>query len=141
LTGDSLVLNINADVKNIRLVRRLLRTFLSFKDIDEDEIFKLELAINEALANVVEHTYKFDPSKRIIVGLSFEGDQIHITLRDFGEKINFSEIEANLPSDPLSENGRGVYIIKNIVDEFRFDDRVKEGNLLHLKKTLKKSTP
>jgi len=134
LTRDLFVLNINSDIKNIRLVRRMLKIFLGFQGINEDEIFKIELAVNEALANIIEHTYKFDSTKRIIICFSIAGDEIHITFRDFGEKVDPSKIKVKIPPEVLSENGRGIYIIKSMVDEFKFDDKVAKGNLLHLKK-------
>jgi len=132
------VLHIDSEIKNIRLVRSLLRTFLDFYGIDNDEIFKMELAVNEALANIIEHTYKFDSTKKITISFSLENDELHVTLRDFGKKVDLSEIKFQ-PPDELSEGGRGVYIIKNIVDEYKFDDKVEKGNLLHLRKKFSKA--
>lgn len=133
-----LIIHIDSKIKNIRLVRSLLRTFLEFYGVDDAEIFKMELAINEALANIIEHTYKFDFTRKITVSFSLENEELHVTLRDFGEKIDPSKIKPQLP-DGLSEGGRGIYIIKSIVDEYMFDDKVKEGNLLHLRKRLSKT--
>ena len=52
-----ITLGILSDKKYIRLVRSTLKEFLKLNNYDNsEEIFMIELAINEAIANIIEHT-------------------------------------------------------------------------------------
>ncbi len=118
--------------ENIKLARVVIHTFLTFRGVFDKDIFDTELAINEAIANIIQHTYKGDP-KYIVMTLNWiEPNELEVLLRDFGPKVDPSKIKSR-ELDDIRPGGLGVYIIKRIFDVMEFKN-VAEGNLLYLKR-------
>jgi serine/threonine-protein kinase RsbW len=118
--------------ENIKLARVVIHTFLTFRGVFDKDIFDTELAINEAIANIIQHTYKGDP-KSIVMTLNWiEPNELEVLLRDFGPKVDPSKIKSR-ELDDIRPGGLGVYIIKRIFDVMEFKN-VAEGNLLYLKR-------
>ena len=118
--------------ENIKLARVVIHTFLTLRGVFDKDIFDTELAINEAIANVIQHTYKGDP-KYIVMTLNWiEPNELEVLLRDFGPKVDPSKIKSR-ELDDIRPGGLGVYIIRRIFDVMEFKN-VAEGNLLYLKR-------
>jgi len=126
---------ISSKIDFIRVVRSTLRCFLKLKNVQEAEVFDTELAINEAIANVIEHTYKLDENQKIILSLVWddENGSCSFFLRDFGPEVEIRKIESR-KLEQLEDHGLGVYLIKNIMDEFEFRKTSSSGNVLFMKK-------
>jgi len=123
-----------AKAENIRIARAVVRNFLLLKKVFEEDIFDTELALDEAVSNIIVHTYKKDESKYIIMTLMWKDEmkELEILLRDFGPKVDPSKIKPR-PLEEVKPGGLGVYIIQKIFDVMKFKD-VDVGNLLILKK-------
>ncbi|MFP4461335.1 MAG: ATP-binding protein, partial [Thermotogota bacterium] len=72
---DMFVFTFSSKIDNIRVIRSSLKTFLKLKKVSDAEIFDTELAVNEALANVIEHTYHFTVNEIIIVKIFWDDDK------------------------------------------------------------------
>ncbi|WP_448375572.1 ATP-binding protein [Fervidobacterium sp.] len=119
--------------ENIKLARVIIHTFLTFRGVFDKDIFDTELAINEAIANIIQHTYKGEP-KYVVMTLNWiEPNEMEVLLRDFGPKVDPSKIKSR-ELDDIRPGGLGVYIIKRIFEVMEFRD-VAEGNLLYLKRS------
>lgn len=119
--------------ENVKIARVVLHTFLSFRGVFDKDIFDTELAVSEALANIIQHTYNGDPKCIVMTAIWVEPDTLEVLLRDFGPKVDVNKVKSrNL--DDIRPGGLGVYIIKKIFDVMEFKD-VKGGNLLYLRKS------
>ena len=129
-------LEILSKTKYIKILREAMKYFLRLNDYDEEEqIFFMELALNEAIANVIEHTYKFDENKKILIKFEIEKNIFSVHIRDFGEKIDREKVKSR-DLDDIKDHGLGVHIITQVFDEMMWKDISEEGNLLILKKNL-----
>ena len=128
-----------ASSEYVRVSRKALEVFLQTKGLSEADILMIVLGLNEAVANVIEHTYKYDRSRYLVVTWEWEESEserrIHIMLRDFGPKVDESKLVSR-PLDELRESGLGLYLMRKAFDRVEFDKRVENGNLLHLEKRL-----
>lgn len=92
-------------------------------DLDE-----VRLALREALNNAVRHGSASNPRKRIHVTCRCNAqDGLWITVRDEGAGFN----PARVPDPTAPENlerfsGRGLYMIRELMDEVKFRDRGRE---------------
>jgi serine/threonine-protein kinase RsbW len=130
-----ITLGILSNKKYIRLVRTILKSFLKLNNYDNaEEIFMLELAINEAIANIIEHTYSSNEENNINLEFMLENGKLIVSIKDEGPKINVEEIKHRDLED-YQDSGLGVYIIKNVFDSIEWID-TKEGNMQILSKTL-----
>lgn len=119
---------------NTRLARAVIRSFLIHRNVLEEEIWDTELGANEALTNIIRHTYKNDETKYITMTLVWDASekQLQILLRDFGEHVDPSTITPKMPSAER-EGGFGLYIISRIFNTVQLIN-VDGGNLLKLTK-------
>ncbi len=131
---ETLVISFHAKKENVRITRAVVRNFLLLRGVFEQDIFDTELALDEAVANVIEHTYQYDESKIMTLTLIWNTSGIlEVLIRDFGPKVDPSKIKSR-PLEELKESGLGVYIIRKIFDVMEWRD-VNNGNLLYLKKS------
>lgn len=129
-------IEILSKTKYIKILRESMKYFLRLNDYgNEEQIFFMELALNEAIANVIEHTYEFDEEKKIIIKFEIDNNQFKVYIRDFGEKINTDEIKSR-DLDEIKDHGLGVHIITQVFDKMMWKDINEKGNLLILIKNL-----
>ncbi len=130
------VIVVPASVKVVKSIRCVLRNLLSSNGVkDENMVYDLELAISEAVVNVIEHTYKFDASKLISCTLEVKDDIFEIRIRDFGPKVDLGKLKPRSLSQPR-EGGLGLYLIRNLVDSWEYE-KVCKGNCLVLRRKIK----
>ena len=91
----------------------------------DDEIYQIELAVDEACANVIEHAYIDEHSKErnIDVTVNKNPYQIAITIADFGVGFNPDALKTPDMDEYLKEmkpGGLGVHLIKALMDEVDF---------------------
>ena len=108
--------------------------------LDAERLLRFELAIAEALNNIVRHAYGEVPGKMIDVGLFAAGDGVHAVLRDtgapppaglFDRRAQASHEQDETTIDPLAESGRGMMVIGHSVDQLSYR-RAAQGNELTL---------
>jgi serine/threonine-protein kinase RsbW len=130
-----ITLGILSDKKYIRLVRSTLKEFLKLNNYDNsEEIFMIELAINEAIANIIEHTYNFEERNNIYLEINLEKNKLTVSIKDEGPKINVDNIKHRDLED-YQDSGLGVFIIKSVFDSIEWID-IDGGNMQILSKTL-----
>ena len=125
-----------ASIKAVKSVRCVLKNFLSANGVkDENAMYDLGLALSEALVNVIEHTYKFDSSKSISCTFEMNENILEMRIRDFGPKVEMEKLKPRPLSQPR-EGGLGLYLIRNLVDSWKYKD-VCKGNCLVLRRKVK----
>jgi len=115
----------------------------------EDEVAKIEMAVDEACSNVVEHAYAHDRDwswkqrdPEIRLDIHTEGNRLIIQINDHGQRFDFA---AYCPTDLLERirgmhpGGYGISIMRKFMDEVEYKSDDKTGNTLRLVKYLKKS--
>ena len=127
----NLTLCLPRDTQTVPLVRHLVGATLRELGVANDCRSDVELAVTEACANVVEHaTEEDDYEVDIIVGTT----TCEIRVVDTGHGFDFSTLEDT--SDPARERGRGVQLMRALVDRIRFDSEPEQGTIVHLVKDL-----
>ncbi len=135
MNNDKIFLTLPSKLWSASIVRHVARDFLILDGkVDFSTIDDIEVAIGEAIANVIDHTYQRDETKIISVYMKIENGVFEIGIRDFGPKsmINFENYS---PPPPMSESGRGVILINSLVDEVKYKETCR-GNLLVLRRKI-----
>jgi serine/threonine-protein kinase RsbW len=108
---------------------------------DPDEVFRIQLACDEACTNIIEHAYGEEGAGQIRVSWQNKKGAFIIELRDNGRPFQ----PENVPSptvpdsaddlDDLKAGGLGLHFMRTLMDEvdFSFDD---QGNRLVMVKYL-----
>ncbi len=115
-------LDIESHLGELRRVREFVRGFCAAipgAPVDEESVNSLELAVNEAVSNIMKHAYhgRRDQSIR----LEAEAFESHIAIRLFhlGDPFNPAKV-APPPLDGSRESGFGAWIIAHSMDEVRY---------------------
>ena len=100
-----------------------MRFVLKFRSADGSEI-DIEMALREALANAVIHGNGENSYKRVYVECRCYLDgEVSITVRDEGPGFNSEEVaNPTAPENVLFTHGRGIYLMKTLMDEVSFED-------------------
>lgn len=87
--------------------------------LPEDSTEELDLAVNEALSNIMKHAYRGRTDQRIQIVAEAFADRVVLQLHHLGEPFDPGAVP---PPDfnGSRENGFGVYIIAQSVDEVRY---------------------
>jgi anti-sigma regulatory factor (Ser/Thr protein kinase) len=126
---------------SIEIVTEGLRQLLHRKHWPEDEITKIELALQEALANGIRHGCKNDPSKHVqcIVTTDVGSGELMIVVRDPGAGFDAAQLPNPLEGDNIFKpSGRGVFLINQLMDEVAFGDG---GRQLTMRKRHARAAP
>jgi serine/threonine-protein kinase RsbW len=105
------------------LAHQLMRFILRLRSADGSET-DIELALREALANAVIHGNGESSSKRIYVTCRCYMDgEVSITVRDEGRGFDSSAVpDPTLRGQLLLTHGRGIYLMKVLMDEVYFEE-------------------
>ncbi len=103
-----------------------------------DVLYDIQLAVDEACANIITHGYAdMDPGS-IILDLDVDADKVTVSLTDFGHSFEPDDApvpDVNAPLEERKPGGFGLFFIRQSMD--RMDYRVTEdGNTMILTKYL-----
>ena len=89
---------------------------------------EIETALREALANAIKHGCHGDPSKFVQCQVVFEDDHsVLVVVRDPGAGFDPKSVPDPTEEEHIYENhGRGIYLIRRLMDEVRFRRRGAE---------------
>lgn len=118
-------LKLPADSENLDIIRRFISGIATNMGFSGDGIYEIELAVDEACANVVKHAYADgDPDDHVIsVTVRSKSDRIEIRIADRGAGFNPDGLEAPVMEKYLQEmksGGLGVHLIRTLMDEVKF---------------------
>lgn len=89
--------------------------------VDEDDLFKVTMAVREAAVNAVLHGNSYDPGKRITASFENTGADLVIRIADQGKGLDPETLPDPLaPENLLRGSGRGIFLIRSFMDEVHF---------------------
>lgn len=131
-------LTIPSRVECIDDARRWVSERLRAGGIPEDPIADVELALTEALANVIEHAYEGAPDREIRLGVEVAGDGAAVRVRDWGRAADPGAFVGRDLDDP-GEGGYGVFLMQELMDDVQREHPPDGGTLLILVKRREES--
>lgn len=89
----------------------------------EEDIFNIKLSLEEALVNAIRHGNKLNPALSVSVAIEMKDKRLTIKVTDEGQGFDFKNIPDPTKADSLKKlSGRGVFLIKRLMDEVDFFD-------------------
>ena len=106
--------------------------------MEEEVTYWVGMALREALANAVKHGNKLNPDKRVFVHMVVDpGAELRIQVDDEGEGFDPGAVaDPTAPDNLLRASGRGIYYMRQFMDEVRFGTSDRGGTSLELVKKL-----
>jgi serine/threonine-protein kinase RsbW len=117
------------------LVERLMLLVEGSQSAPGEE-FGVELALREALVNAVVHGNREHPETKVHIRCRcWPGKEISIVVTDQGKGFDFEKTAGHtVRSDPCSEQGRGIQLMKAYMDIVHFE---RGGSEVHMRKRLR----
>ncbi len=116
-----------------RVERWLAGLFEEWK-VSPETGFAVDLVINEAVTNVIDHAYPEAPTQETIISLTDRPDAILVEILDTGAAFNPLDAPAMVEATDLEQasiGGRGIHLIKSFADDYSYS-RVSGHNRLRL---------
>jgi serine/threonine-protein kinase RsbW len=115
--------SIPADAEAVGLLTDAVAEKLTGLDVPEQKRMEISLAVQEALVNAVVHGCRSDPSKTVSCKLQCDGDgRIIIVVTDPGSGFSQESVaDPKRSENRYTDHGRGVYLIRQLMDEVQFE--------------------
>ncbi len=129
-------LKLNSSTESLQAIRAFVSDNAKTAGFGEDDIYKLELAVDEACTNIIKHAYKNDLSKFMDIHLSSDDNKFIISIEDSGIEFRESEYHEPVLAESLKlrkRGGLGIHLIKSFMDEVEFK-RTGNKNILKMTK-------
>jgi serine/threonine-protein kinase RsbW len=136
--GNKNVLTISSEYDHIKQICEFVSAGAKKAGLDNDSVFQVELACDEACTNIIEHAYGEEQTGSITATWESNPQTFTITLQDNGRSFNPDAVEdpafikPNANPDPkeLKVGGLGIHFMRNLMDEIRYQFDEKQGNTL-----------
>ena len=92
--------------------------FLEFEDVDRDAV---AISVIEACTNAIQHGHRQDPTRVVNLEFELEPDQLTVRIHDDGRGFEPTPEGSMTPPDLLATRGRGIFIMRSMMDEVAFD--------------------
>jgi serine/threonine-protein kinase RsbW len=129
----TLSLALPRDEHTIPVSRHIVHHALDEVGADKDCIADIALAQTEACTNVVKHS---GPGDQYEVRVDIDNEKCIIRVIDTGRGFDSQSLGGGARPDDSAERGRGIQLMRALVDEVKFVSKPEAGTIVHLEKAL-----
>jgi serine/threonine-protein kinase RsbW len=121
----------------VDLVQTVLGHLGGLAGFDEETCHYMGVAVRESVVNAVKHGNRFDLAKRVSVDFDLAPRELHVEVCDQGEGFDVSAVPDPLaPENLLKASGRGIFFMRQFMDEVRYRFPPRGGTVVHMVKRL-----
>ncbi len=140
----SYLLEIESRTDNLERARLFVAGIARRFRFNEEDVAKIELAVDEACTNIMKHAYKFNPARSIKILVTLENSQsekqrLVVNIRDTGMSFNPKEYHGPDMNEYFKKyrvGGLRIMIMKKLMDEVRYNIQPGKPNEVTLVKYL-----
>jgi serine/threonine-protein kinase RsbW len=108
-------------MESVGEVEAAAEKFATEAGLDEDQRFHIGMAVREATVNAVLHGNEYDSARMIDVTFENTGADFIFTIADEGHGFDPDHLPDPLaPENLLRGTGRGIFLIRSLMDEVHF---------------------
>jgi serine/threonine-protein kinase RsbW len=111
--------------------------------LDDQELYAIEMAVDEACTNIIEHAYGGEGKGSIRLTCQVKQDGLQVTICDQGapfDPTQVPDLNTEAPLHEREEGGMGLFFIRRLVDHYEFKFGTPQGNELTLFKRREQSS-
>lgn len=111
--------------------------------LDESGTYAVQLAVDEACSNIIEHAYGGESKGDIRCTYKITNNSLKIILRDHGRPFDPDSIpdpNFGAPIEQLKPRGAGIFLMRKLMDEVSFEFDSELGNVLTMVKQFDRSS-
>ncbi|HYQ96462.1 MAG TPA: ATP-binding protein [Candidatus Eisenbacteria bacterium] len=139
--GGDITLTIGSQLELLSLVHALIQEIAGHFELDEKTTDELTYAVIEAGTNAIQHGNVFAADKSVTFTFQVGPAEVSVRVDDHGSGFDPSKIEnPTNPSNLLDPGGRGIYLMRELMDEVTFETRGDHGTTVRLRKARRVAT-
>ncbi|MBS1858261.1 MAG: ATP-binding protein [Acidobacteria bacterium] len=105
--------------------------------VDEDELMKIGMAVRESMVNAVVHGNRYNANKKVRFSVAANSEHFTVRIADEGEGFDYASLPDPLaPENLMRTSGRGIFLIKSLMDDFQVRQLDSGGTEVTLVKNL-----
>jgi sigma-B regulation protein RsbU (phosphoserine phosphatase) len=139
-------LRVPAQRENLRTISHFIHGIGNRLSLSDKTLFDLELAVEEAATNIINHAYPDDHQGDLLLSAAELGDFVQISLTDWGIPLNPADVkpfDISAPIETRIKGGMGLHFITKLMDSVERQTTQKSGgpNTLKLVKLIERAEP
>ena len=126
------------DIAEISKLNQFIEEIGDEFSLAPDLVFNLTLVMEEAVVNVINYAYPKEEHEKIYVSARLHGGSIIMVIADNGKEFDPTlapEADITLSAEERPIGGLGIFLIRNIMNEVKYE-RIEGRNILTLEKKL-----
>ena len=122
-------LTIPSDLRLLALARAFVEAVCQVAGLDERSTRAVVLAADEATNNVMRHAHAGHPDAPLQIQCFIHSEGLEVCLHDEGEPFDLDAVPTLNPAE-FRVGGRGVFLMRKLMDEITCEPRPGGGNTL-----------
>lgn len=133
----TVTLDIASRFEMLDVVQTVLAQCGALVGFDEEAVHCMSVAVRESLVNAVKHGNRQDEAKRVHVRFTLHDRALEIQVRDEGRGFDLASVGDPLaPENLLKAYGRGIFFMRQFMDEVIYTFPPKGGTVVRMLKRL-----
>ena len=123
----SIKISIPSLIENIQVIESFIDNAKEEFEINDDMYGNIMISVTECISNAIVHGNQSDSSKLVPLELQMEPGLLRCSIEDEGNGFDFNQLPD--PTDPENlekTGGRGIFLMKHLSDEVKFEDGGKK---------------
>lgn len=88
--------------------------------VDEDDLMKVGMAVRESMVNAVVHGNRYNANKKVRFSVASDAERFIVRVADEGEGFDYDSLPDPLaPENLMKTSGRGIFLIRSLMDDFQ----------------------
>lgn len=124
MTAEASVVEVmlESDLGNVEVAEGMVQRVCVSAGFDEEEQHRIGMAVHESMINAIMHGNKNDRRKHVRLRFLVYPDRLEIRVRDEGPGFDAEKVPNPLESENLLKvSGRGIFLIRSFMDDFRVE--------------------
>jgi anti-sigma regulatory factor (Ser/Thr protein kinase) len=118
-------IHLRSNLDHIGLARDFVVEIAKAVPMSHREVYDLELVVDEALTNVIEHAYEGRPDRPVELTVALDGDALVIEIVHDGRRFDPTgrpEVDLKAHIAERRVGGLGLYLINKLMDEVAYGE-------------------
>jgi serine/threonine-protein kinase RsbW len=130
-------LDIASRFEMLEMVQTVLAHISSMLGFEDDAAYNVSVAVRESVVNAIKHGNQHDESKRVAVVFTIHPAALEVKVQDQGLGFDPETVPNPIAEENLLKSyGRGIFFMRNFMDEVTIARRPEGGMAVHMVKKL-----
>lgn len=123
---NSIKISIPSLIENIKIIESFIDNAREKYAINDDIYGNIMISVTECVTNAIVHGNKLDGNKTVDLELKLDDNQVQFVIKDEGTGFDYDHLaDPTAPENLEKAGGRGIFIMRHLTDEVKFEDNGK----------------